>query len=176
MNFDTFCLGKRGKAKYPVDYRLQDYYKYYKEKMSYKIERSKYEPKTGNTTIVSEELYKKIIREYFEALRNRVVNDPRGIHIVGIGNFRVKKQKMNFSRLIEKKNLKVNWRKSKEAKQLVFYTNEHRQHYKYFLAWEKNRHYKYLKLYTFNFCRKATRAVSKVLTTDFTKDYFEKHY
>jgi len=173
IDFEKFCVGKRGKSKVITDYGLQDFYKYYQKTVSFDSFTSKYsQPSTG--LVVSKEVYYQIIKEYFKLLSEQLLKDPLGARVAPIGIFRVAKKKMDFNKLSNKPGgLKIDYKTSKAQGKIVYYLNEHRSYCSYRFEWLRPMAFKIARAYTFKATRQNKRALAKLLINDFTLDFFE---
>jgi hypothetical protein len=173
IDFSKFCVGKRGKSKVKTDYGIKDFYKYYKETVTFKTFTSKYsQASTG--LIVDEQTYYKIIKEYFKLLAEELLKNPDGIPITPMGILNVTKRRMDFEKLSNTPGgLKIDYKTSKEKGMIVYHLNEHRSYCSYRFGWKRPLGFKFARAYMFKPTRQNKRELAKRLTTDLTLDFFE---
>lgn len=173
IDFEKFCVGKRGKSKVITDYGLKDFYKYYQKTVTFQSFSSKYsQPSTG--LIVSKETYYKIIKEYFSLIANKIMTQPDGVRISPMGILQVTKKRMDFEKLSNKPGgLKIDYKTSKEKGMIVYYLNEHRSYCAYRFYWHKPAGNKITRAYVFKPTRQNKRALAKSLINNLTLDFFE---
>jgi hypothetical protein len=174
IDYERFCVGKRGKAKIKTDYGIYDFYKYYSKTVTFQSFTSKYSnPSTG--LIVDEALYRKIIKDYFLLIAKKLLTSPYGASIFPVGTLRVVKYKMNFKKLSDTPGgLKIDFKLSKEKKQIVYHTNDHRSNCSYRVEWSRNRGHVLLRCFYFRTTRQNKRTLAQLLLKDLTIDFFEK--
>lgn len=173
IDFNTFCVGKRGKSRIPTDYGLKDFYKYYKKAVNFKTFSSKYsEPSKG--IIVDEKTYIKIIKEYFQLLAQKMLSDPDGVTILPLGNLKVVKKRMDFEKLSNKPGgLKIDYKTSKEKGMIVYHLNEHRSYCSYRISWGRPNNTRASRAYNFLPTRQNKRKLASKLISEPTLDFFE---
>lgn len=173
IDFSKFCVGKKGKSKYNTDFGIEDFYKYYSKTVTFETFTSAYSnPSTG--LIVNKSLYKKILKEYFDLLADKLLSDPDGILMSPLGFLQVTKKRMDFEKLSTKPGgLKIDYKASKEAGRIVYHLNEHRSYCAYRIGWQRPMNSKIFRLYNFKPTRQLKRRLAKILITDPTKDFFE---
>lgn len=173
IDFNKFCVGKRGKSKIKADYGLKDFYKFYKAKVNFEKFSSKYSsPSTG--VIVDQATYYKIIKEYFSLLAEKLLSDPDGVSIFPMGNLITVKKKMDFEKLSAKPGgLKIDYKTSKEKGMIVYHLNEHRSYCSYRIHWGRPGNTKASRAYNFRMTRQNKRELAKRLFNDMTLDFFE---
>lgn len=174
IDFNTFCVGKRGKNKWRVDYGMKDYYKYYAKTVTFSsVSKSKYFKGT-NPPIVDERLYRQIVKDYFSIIARDVIFKSKVVRIPLFGHLSVRKRKMNFSFLSEKQGgLKIDFKKSKEAGKIVHHLNEHRNNYSYGFKWERILSSHFQKFYYLSITRTNKRLLAQTLLNNKNIDYFE---
>ena len=173
MDFNKFCVGRRGKNKVVTDYGISDFYKYYKKSTQFEKFSSKYSEDSSNL-IADKETYYKIIKEYFKLLAEKLLTDPDGVTIKPLGNLYVGKKRMDFEQLASKPGgLKIDWKTSKEKGIIVYYLNEHRSYCAYRFSWTRPQSFGIARLYTFKATRQNKRTLAKRLINDLTLDFFE---
>lgn len=174
IDFSTFCVGKRGKNKWKVNYGIKDYYKYYTKTVSFKsISSSKYFKGT-NPPIVDEKLYRQIVKDYFSMIARDTIFKSKVVKLPLFGHLAVKKRKMNFSFLSEKQGgLKIDFKKSKEAGKIVHHLNEHRNNYSYGFKWYRAANSLFQPFYYLSITRTNKRLLAQTLLTNKSIDYYE---
>lgn len=189
IDYSTFCVAKRGKVKYLTGFGLHDYYKYYQKTVPFKSKfSSKFKEHDLSNLIVSEKLYKQILRDFFHLVAEKMIMESKVIRLPHLGRIRVQKKKMNFAVLTENSvhppdpqtpssRLKIDYKASKEAKALVYFTNDHRNNYSYKFSWARPANkgiegLKYL-LFTFRMSRTNKRLLAHILKTNKKIDYYE---
>ncbi len=174
IDFNKFCVSKRGPGKHLIDFGVSDYYKYYKKTVSFRSSASKYGSKDPDI-IIEEKLYKKIIRDFFSLVARDLMFKAQIVKIPLLGEFSIRKKKMDFKLLSEKKSgLKIDYKKSKEAKTIVYHLNEHRNNCSYKFLWNKMRSNLHHNFYYFAPTRQNKRLLAQTLLTDKKIDFFEE--
>lgn len=149
---------KRTGGKLNVDIGILDFYKEYKDEGTRK----------NRKTIVDLKTYRSVLKKFHEVLSNKIVTEnecyklPYKLGLLGIIKFN-----QNFE--INQNKWAVDWKKSKELNQVVYFENEER--YKW--RWDKSgmklkgKHY-----YNFKACRNNNRLISKFKKENPKTDYY----
>lgn len=173
IDFDKFCVGKRGLGKSNADFGINDYYKYYKNTISSSSFASKYRSTLADN-IVDEKTYKKILRDYFSLITQKVIMESQVVKIPLLGEFSIRKKKMDFTELSSRTSgLKIDYKRSKEARTIVHFTNEHRDNHSYRFFWQKPKTSTRLLMYTFRPNRQNKRLLAQILKNNMSIDYYE---
>jgi nucleoid DNA-binding protein len=127
-----------------------------------------YTKNTIKDLVLPKEQCKNILKKLSSKIINKVF-DAEEVKLPIIGSIRVKKIKHYF----EHNKLKINWAETKKANKVVYHTNDHRDGYFYRIIWRRNNRVKGINIYSFTPERyNVKRKLSKILKTDFTKDFF----
>lgn len=127
------------KGKIPIEYTLCDAYEYYKVYYDAPKFQSRYALNTVD--IVPKKLYKAILKDFFIALKNKILYNAAAIDIpFNLGYIKIQKKKMNLTALTrDKNNLKVDWAETKKHKKIIYHLNDHRNGCRYKWYWNKKR-------------------------------------
>lgn len=134
---------------------IVDLYKYYKNS-------------TINELQVDKDTYKKIVKS-FSAKVIKSLFEAEEVKLPIVGTLRIKKIKQKYN----PNRMKKDYVLSKKIGKTVYFTNEHRNGYFYAIKWRKS-NIKNISYYSFIGERHhLKRPLSKILQTDFSKDFFE---
>ena len=163
---------KRSKPRLTKDYGLSDFYKYYKKMYDHKEFTSKWMEK-HEKYLVDSSTYKKIIKDGNKLISKQILEEAKVIQLpAGMGFFKIEKKKMNLGSLKKSKNLKIDWKRTKELGKTVYHLNEHTDYHRYKWHWIKKKMRIPNKTpYSFIACRTNKRAISKLLKSKQVLDY-----
>lgn len=152
------------KNKIKADYKINDLYKYFKEQNPELADR------------VTEKIYKEHLDKYTTLVIKNLLDGWVIKLPYGLGDIGIFKKKMKVGKLLKRNQLKLDYKKYRETGKKVFHLNEHRNGYRYRVAWINKRKTlgRYRGLYKFDATRRITRTLSNILQTDFSKDYIDE--
>jgi hypothetical protein len=147
----------RGLSRYKTDYNLRDIYR-------------EYCANTIPSIRLTYAKYVEVISMYNKELMDTVLIESKAVKLPGVlGDLSVMKMKMVY---IPSK-LKIDRMRSKDAKNIVYHLNEHRNGYAYKFFWRKNKSRVALRsLYSLVICRTAKRKLAYILKNNFDIDYY----
>lgn len=150
---------KRGLGKNKIDISNPEFYEEYK-----RFELSK------NKIVHPIQLYRKVIDSFNKKLvENIILNNETFEFPYKLGYLGIIKYEVIFD--LNNKNLwKVDYKKSKEIGQIVYFD----QPYRYKWKWDKFKKLKGKRWYRFQPSRNASRSITKALNNNKSLDYFEK--
>lgn len=163
---------KRGKGKNKSSHGLKDFYKFYRNEYKHKKFTSKFWPK-HDKYVVNYPLYATIIAEFNKRVSEEIVLNAAVFRIpAGLGYLKIQKKKMDLKFLKEERQLKIDWKRSKEHNRLVFHLNEHSDFHRFRWSWNK----KSIRIpnhspYNFKASRTNNRAISKAVKSNKSIDY-----
>ena len=137
---------------------LRDSYKIYKE--SYGKEAIDY-----NT-------YSKLIKDFNKEVMRKILLESFEFELpYRLGTIRIKKTKSKFN----PKNMKPDWKKTKELGYKVYHMNEHTNFFNFRFYWKKKKAiFKNKTLYSFVAARRNKRELASILKDEFRNiDYYE---
>lgn len=147
--------GKRGKGKYVADYRAKHLYKYYKINTDPKI-------------AVNNGVFYKVIQDLNNSFWDKLLLDSEVMEApTAMGKFYIRKSKKRSVYLV--KNLKLDWKKTREYGKYIYHLNEHSDGRFYSVKWCKSRVLKNNAFYSFVPLRLKKRRIKPLLAEG--KDY-----
>lgn len=150
---------QRTKGKLNSDIGIEDFYDEYKREA---------EVKKRNT--VNYSTYGNILKDFNKELSKKIVFNCQTYHIpYKLGLLGVIKFEQSFSE-DSKHKWAVDWKKSKEIGQIVYFENSNRYKWK----WDKNKTLVGKRYYQFKAIRPNSRLIKKALTDNPKLDYYSK--
>lgn len=179
IDFEKFCRKPKGsKSRYTIDFSLDNYYDYYCATVTYDNFTTKFSKSSTGLIVTDKKQYKNIIKDMIILIVKKLLSNPDSLSLPGLGLFKIEKIKMGFKALAAKKKLKIDYKKSKEAKQIVYHLNEHSNGYYYAIKWYRNtKQNKFLFYYNLRVQQKVKKNLGKQIKTSQYTDFYinDKH-